>query len=137
MNALARRSILSPAGLFTLASSDGLQVGLCQPYLREVPANYGLERLARAFMKSPRPSLSDLFMQGDAVVAQWIFVLGMLIAPVGLIWVVVLDILLDLLGDDHHSQDKRQGFASPKQRNGFEPHITHPGSQRSLPDNGT
>ena len=39
--------------------------------------------------------------------AQWIFVWGMLIALVGLIWVLVLDILLDFLGDDHQTHDKR------------------------------
>ena len=49
-------------------------------------------------------------MRGDAVVAQWIFVLAMLIAPVGLIWVVVLDILLDLLGRIASSTGS---FASP------------------------
>jgi hypothetical protein len=76
-------------------------------------------------------------MQGDVAVAQWIFAWGMLIALVGLIWVLVLDILLDLLGDDHHSQDKRQGRASPKQRDGFEPRIAHPGSQRSRRGKGT
>jgi hypothetical protein len=76
-------------------------------------------------------------MQGDAAVAQWIFAWGMLIALVGLIWVLVLDILLDLLGDDHRTQDKRQGLASSKQRDGFDPHIAHPGSQWSRPDKGT
>ena len=88
-------------------------------------------------MNSPRSSISDLAMEGDAAVAQWIFAWGMLIALVGLIWVLVLDILLDLLGDDHPAQAKRQGLASPKQRNGFEPHIAHPGSQRSRRGKGT
>ncbi|HEY6262210.1 MAG TPA: hypothetical protein VIW47_11495 [Nitrospiraceae bacterium] len=69
--------------------------------------------------------------------AQWIFVWGMLIALVGLIWVLVLDILLDFLGDDHQTHDKRQGHASPKQRDGFEPPIAHRGSKRSRPGNGT
>lgn len=69
--------------------------------------------------------------------AQWIFAWGMLIALVGLIWVLVLDILLDLLGDDHRTQDKRQELASSKQRDGFDPHIAHPGSQWSRPDKGT
>ena len=75
-------------------------------------------------------------MQGDTAVAQWIFAWGMLIALVGLIWVLVLDILLDLLGDNHHTQDNQQRLASQKQRDGFEPHITHSGSQRSRPDKG-
>ena len=137
MNAGARRSILSPARLFTFGLLRRTASRPCQPYLREAPANLGLERLARAFMNSPRSTISDLSMQGDVAVAQWIFAWGMLIALVGLILVLALDILLDLLGDDHHSQDKRQGLASPKQRDGFEPRITHSGSQRSRPNNGT
>ena len=95
----------------------------------------GFERLARAFMNGPRSSLSDLSMQGDAAVAQWIFAWGLMIALVGLILVLVLDILLDLLGEDHH-HDKRQGLASPKQHDGIEPHLAHPGSQPSRPDKG-
>ncbi len=87
-------------------------------------------------MNSPRSSLSNLSMQGDAAVAQWIFAWGLMIALVGLILVLVLDILLDLLGDDHH-HDKRQGIASPKQHDGIEPHLAHPGSQRSRPDKAT
>jgi len=75
-------------------------------------------------------------MQGDATVAQWIFGWGLMIALVGLILVLVLDILLDLLGDDHH-HDKRQGLASPKQQDGIEPHLVHPGSQRSRHDKAT
>ena len=81
------------------------------------------------------PSLSDLSMQGDAAVAQWIFAWGMMIALVGLILVLVLDILLDLLGDDHHHA-KRQRLASPKQHDGIEPHLAHSGSQRSRADKG-
>jgi hypothetical protein len=87
-------------------------------------------------MNSPRSSLSNLSMQGDAAVAQWIFAWGLMIAVVGLILVLVLDILLDLLGDDHH-HDKRQGIASPKQHDGIEPHLAHPGSQQSRPDKAT
>ena len=68
--------------------------------------------------------------------AQWIFTWGMMIALVGLILVLVLDILLDLLGDDHH-HDKRQGLASPKQHDGFKSHIAHTGIHRSRPDKET
>ena len=75
-------------------------------------------------------------MQGDAAVAQWIFAWGMLIALVGLILVLVIDILLDLLGDDHH-HEKRQSLASPKQHDGIEPHPAHPGIHRSRPDEET
>ena len=42
----------------------------------------------------------------------------LLIGLVGLISVIVLDIL----GDDHHSHDKRQGSASPEPRDGIAPH---------------
>jgi len=42
----------------------------------------------------------------------------LLIGLVGLISVIVLDIL----GDDHHSLDKRQGSASPEPRDGIAPH---------------
>ena len=42
----------------------------------------------------------------------------LLIGLVGLISVIVLDIL----GDDHHSLDKRQGSASLEPRDGDEPH---------------
>ena len=86
-------------------------------------------------MNGPRWSLSDLSMQGDTAVAQWIFGWGLMIALVGLILVLVLDILHDLLGDKRH-HDKRQGLASPKQHDGIEPHLAHPGSQRSRPDKG-
>ena len=42
----------------------------------------------------------------------------LLMGLVGLIWVMVLDIL----GDDHHTDDKRQGIPSPEPRDGEEPH---------------
>jgi len=41
-----------PAGLFSFGLLDGLQVRLRQPYLREAPAGFGLERLATAFMNN-------------------------------------------------------------------------------------
>ena len=50
----------------------------------------------------------------------------LLMGLVGLIWVIVLDIL----GDYHHTHDKRQGSDSPEQRDGYEPHDAHPGSPR-------
>ena len=42
-----------PAGLFSFGLLDGLAVRLRQPYLREAPAGFGLERLATAFMNNP------------------------------------------------------------------------------------
>ena len=42
----------------------------------------------------------------------------LLIGLVGLIWVMVLDIL----GDGHRTDDKRQGIPSPEPRDGEEPH---------------
>src|SRR5437868_1550181 len=114
-------------GFSPSASSDGLQVGPCQPYLREAPANLGLERLARAFMNSLRPSIANLSIQGDEAMTQGILVWGSRIALLGLILVLVLDILLDLLGDDPH-HDKRQGLAPPKQHDGIEPHLVHHGN---------
>jgi hypothetical protein len=46
------------------------------------------------------------------------FIVVLLMGLVGLISVIVLDIL----GDDHHSHDQRQGSASPEPRDGNEPH---------------
>jgi hypothetical protein len=42
-----------PAGLFSCGLLDGPQVRLPRPYLREAPADFGLERLATAFMNNP------------------------------------------------------------------------------------
>jgi hypothetical protein len=42
-----------PAGLFSFGLLDGLQVRLRRPYLREAPTDFGLERLATAFMNNP------------------------------------------------------------------------------------
>jgi hypothetical protein len=42
-----------PAGLFSFGLLDGLHVRLRRPYLREVPASFGLERLATVFMNNP------------------------------------------------------------------------------------
>jgi len=49
---------------------------------------------------------------------QGIIVGVLLMGLVGLIWVMVLDIL----GDDRHPHDKRQGSASPEHSDGEEPH---------------
>ena len=46
------------------------------------------------------------------------FIVVLLIGLVGLIWVIVLDIL----GDNHHSHDKLQRSALPEPRDGIEPH---------------
>lgn len=42
-----------PAGLFSLGLLNGLQVRLRRPRLREVPADFGLGRLATAVMRNP------------------------------------------------------------------------------------
>ena len=42
-----------PAGLFSFGLLDGLHVRLGRPYLREAPACFGLERLAKAFKNNP------------------------------------------------------------------------------------
>ena len=46
------------------------------------------------------------------------FIVVLLMGIVGFSWVMVLDIL----GDDQHSHDKRQGSASLEPRDGDEPH---------------
>jgi hypothetical protein len=56
---------------------------------------------------------------------QAIFLWGFLIALVGLIWLFVLDMLNDILGDDHRAT------------NGAEPHSPHPDNRRSRNDNET
>jgi len=60
-----------PAGLFSSGLLDGLSVRLRQPYLREAPADFGLECLATAFANNPGYSLhvhSDTYRSshGDA-----------------------------------------------------------------------
>jgi hypothetical protein len=56
-------------------------------------------------------------MKGDAAMTQGNFVWVLLLGLAGLIWVMVLDIL----GDDHHPHDKRQGDPSPELHDGEEP----------------
>lgn len=137
MKAGTRRSILSPAGLFTFGLLRRTARRVSPTVLARSPGELGLERLVTVFMNRPSPSVTDPWIQKDTAMTQWIFAWGMVLALVGLILVLVLDILLDLLGDDDHTHDKRQGLASPNQRDGFERHIAHPGSQRSRPDKGT
>ena len=62
-------------------------------------------------------------------VIVWVLLMGL----VGLIWVIVLD----MLGDRHHTHGKRPASASPEQHDGYEPLGAHPGSQRLRPDKGT
>ena len=64
-------------------------------------------------------------MKGDAAMTQAL-VWTLLIGLVGLIWVMVLAIL----GDNHHTHDKRQGSASPEDRDGYEPHERSPQQSR-------
>jgi hypothetical protein len=52
--------------------------------------------------------------------AQGILVWGSLIALLGLVLVLVLDILLDLVDDDGHTRGKRRGYTSSNQRDGLE-----------------
>ena len=108
-----------PAGLFTFDLLDGLQVGLCQTHLRKAPAKVALERLVTAFMASPGPSIVHLSLRGHASMAQGILVWGSLIALLGLILVLVLNILLALLDDDGHTHGKRKGYTPSNQRDGF------------------
>ena len=53
-------------------------------------------------------------MKGAAAMIQGMIELVLLAGLVGLIWVMVLD----TLGDRHHSHDKQQESASPESRNG-------------------
>ena len=69
--------------------------------------------------------------------AQGILIWGLLIALVGVILALVFDILLDILGDTHHSHNKRQESALLEHRHRHKPHDAHPGSQRFRPDNET
>ena len=133
MNAVARRSILSPSGAFLVDLLDGLQVRLRQPYMRKAPANCSLERLATAFMNSPGPPMADPPMKGDATMTQGMIEGLLLLGLVGLIWVIVLD----MLGNGHHTHDKRQGSVSPEQPDGYEPHNALPGSHRLRSDKST
>ena len=98
--------------------------------MRKAPANCSLERLATAFMNSPGSPMANLSMKGDAAMTQGVIEAVLLMGLVGLIWVIVLDIL----GDYHHTHDKRQAVTSLEQRNGYEPQDAHPGSQRLRPD---
>ena len=60
-------------------------------------------------------------MKGNA--AMTLAIMGtLLMGLVGLIWVLVLD----TLGDRHHSHDKRQGSASPESCDGEEAHERSP-----------
>jgi hypothetical protein len=53
---------------------------------------------------------------------QEVIVGVLLMGLAGLIWVMVLDIL----GDDHHPHDNRQGTPSPELHDGKEPHEGSP-----------
>jgi hypothetical protein len=60
-------------------------------------------------------------MKGDASMTQaieWTLLIGL----VGLIWVIVLD----FLGDNHRTHDKRQGSPSPEHDGGEEPQAHSP-----------
>ena len=56
------------------------------------------------------------FLRGDAAMTQGIIVGVLLAGLVGLIWVIVLD----MLGDPHHTHDNQQGSASPEPHDGEE-----------------
>jgi hypothetical protein len=57
-------------------------------------------------------------MKGDAAMTQGMIVWVLLMGLVGLIWVIVLDIL----GDDHHTHDNQQGSPSPEPHDGEDSH---------------
>jgi hypothetical protein len=58
---LLRRPILSPGGAFLVRPPRRTGSTPRQPYLREAPAGFGLERLATAFMNNPGlPFLCEL-----------------------------------------------------------------------------
>jgi hypothetical protein len=61
-------------------------------------------------------------MKGDAAMTQEIIVWALLMALAGLFWVMALAIM----GDDHHTVDKRHGSASPEPHDGYEPHERSP-----------
>ena len=65
----------------------------------------------------PAPSVKE-----DLAMTEWIFVWVLLMGLVGLVWVIVLD----LLGDDHHSHDNRQASPSPEPPNAEGPHEISP-----------
>jgi hypothetical protein len=57
--------------------------------------------------------MTDL-MKGDAAMIQGTIEVVLLLGLVGLIWVIVLDVL----GNNHRTHDKRQGSPSPESHNG-------------------
>jgi hypothetical protein len=57
-------------------------------------------------------------MKGDAAMTQDIIVWALLVALVGLFWVMALAIL----DDAHHTHDKKQARVSPEPHDGFDPH---------------
>jgi hypothetical protein len=61
-------------------------------------------------------------VKGDATMTQGIIVGVLLMGLLGLIWVIVLDIL----GNDHHPHDNRQGNPSLEPHDGEEPHEVSP-----------
>ena len=61
-------------------------------------------------------------MKGDAAMTQGVIVGVLLTGLMGLVWVIVLD----LLGDDHHSHDNRQENPSPEPHDGEESHEVSP-----------
>jgi hypothetical protein len=61
--------------------------------------------------------MPDSSVMGDAAMTQGVIVGVLLTGLMGLIWVIVLD----LLGDDHHSHDSRQENLSPEPQDGVEP----------------
>jgi len=66
-------------------------------------------------------------MKGDAHMTQEIIVWSLLLALIGLIWVLVLAIL----GDDHHIQDRENGSASSERSDGSEPSGSSPQQSRA------
>jgi hypothetical protein len=56
-------------------------------------------------------------VMGDAAMTQGVIVGVLLTGLMGLLWVIVLD----LLSDDRHPRESRQGTPSPEPQDGVEP----------------
>ena len=109
---------------------DGLQVRPRQPYLREAPANVGLERLATAFMNCPGHQTPGPLMKGEATMTQATIVLVFLVVLVGIMLWIIGVIALDILLDSRRSREERQETHAPEQDLGYGPHQAHHSSHR-------
>jgi hypothetical protein len=81
----------------------------------------GISDQARSLLDSLLANTSAS-MKGDAAMTQGVIVGVLLTGLMGLLWVIVLD----LLGNNHHSHDNRQENPSPEPHDGEEPHEISP-----------